>query len=296
MTELAPLAELLAEAGDLKRIRPAGDSRSLAERLFTSAWGRVVAGDPTLEVALDTTAAALAGARLGGIDGEVLRGAGLTGAEVRDVLRRSFDAVAGPVEPGLRAELRDRVGRPAAAPAAPGFVVALCAQARAGATRPGRRRLVVEPPESHGDHCLLVAVGAVLLAPGEGADAALPFLAGLAHHLHNARLPDGGFAGEELLGDLLAPVLEELRAQALAELPPALRPEVRAALALVPHASTPEARAFNAADVLDRVLQMRHHAEAAAFSLDRALGEMELVHAGPLQAFGMGVVSRAGLA
>ncbi len=58
-----------------------------------------------------------------------------------------------------------------------------------------------EPPENHAEHCLAVAVYGVLLAPRYGADPSVVFLAGLAHHLHNARLPDSGFTGEALLGD-----------------------------------------------------------------------------------------------
>ena len=62
---------------------------------------------------------------------------------------------------------------------------------------------MLEPPEGHGDHCLVVAVLAAVLAPRYGADPARPFLAGMAHHLHNAALPDSGFAGEMLLGEHL---------------------------------------------------------------------------------------------
>jgi hypothetical protein len=40
---------------------------------------------------------------------------------------------------------------------------------------------------------------------------------------------------------------------------------------------------------------MRHHARAAAFTLDVALDELDLVHAGPLQAYGLDVVAAAGL-
>ena len=71
-------------------------------------------------------------------------------------------------------------------------------------------RVVVEPPESHGDHCLTVAVYGVLVAPVFGADPVAPFLVGLAHHLHNVVLPDAGFAGEVLLGAALDRVLTTL--------------------------------------------------------------------------------------
>ena len=77
----------------------------------------------------------------------------------------------------------------------PGFVEALCRQPRAGATAPGRPRLIVEPPENHAEHCWAVAVYGALLADDVDADPADAFLLGLAHHLHNAVLPDAGFAG-----------------------------------------------------------------------------------------------------
>ena len=65
----------------------------------------------------------------------------------------------------------------------------------------------------------IVAVYGALLADDVGADPADAFLLGLAHHLHNAVLPDAGFAGEILLGDHLEPVLERLTERELATLP-----------------------------------------------------------------------------
>ena len=59
--------------------------------------------------------------------------------------------------------------------------------------------------------------------------------------------------------------------------------------------SVPEAQAFHAADVLDRVLQVHHHARAAAFTADQALVELELVHEGPVQAFHDEVLAASGL-
>ena len=168
-------------------------------------------------------------------------------------------------------------------------------QPRAGATAPGRPRLVLEPPESHGDHCYAVAVGAVLVGAPSGADLGTCFTGALAHHLHNARLPDSGFAGEVLLGEHLEAVMERLTADALDELPEPVRARVAAALGLNLHLDSPEARAVVAADVLDRVVQMRHHARAAAFTLDVALDELDLVHAGPLQEYGLAVVAAAGM-
>ena len=177
----------------------------------------------------------------------------------------------------------------------PAFVEALIRQPRAGATCPGKPRLILEPPEGHGDHCLAVAVLGVVLCAEYGADPAPVFLAGLAHHLHNATLPDAGFAGEVLLGVHLLPALRRLTNQALATLPAGLAAHTRDALALAADSGTPEGRAFNAADVIDRIMEVRHFAAVAGFTEAQATDDMELVHAGPLQDFHYQVMRRAGL-
>ena len=292
---LASLAPLATELCALKRVRDARGPDSLASRLFRRAWGALLAGQDPTACALQTTADALAAARLGGIDRIVLRECGVEGMEADAVLARSFDEVAGTLDPVLRDQLRAQLGREIPSGPAPSFAEALIHQPRAGATCPGKPRIVLEPPEGHGDHCLVVAVLAVLAAPRYGAAPTPPFLAGLAHHLHNATLPDSGFAGEMLLGKHLESVMRHLFARELATLPGPLAEAVRAALDHIGDASTPEGRAFHAADVMDRVLEMRHFAEAAAFTVDQALDDMDLVHAGPVQAFQRAALAEAGL-
>ena len=292
---LQALRPLLAEIGDAKRIRTAGAPGSLAEQAFARAWARLLEGEDAEAVALSETAAAVARARLAGIDGTVLGAAGLSPAEALAVLRRAFDEVAGPLDADLAGRLRAALPalRPAGPP--PSLAGALNAQPRAGATSPGKPRVIVEPPESHGDHCLTVAVYGCLLAPVLGADPVPPFLVGLAHHLHNVVLPDAGFAGEVLLGDALDRVLGTLEARELAGLPAPLADRLREVLALRADAVAPESQAFHAADVLDRVLQVHHHARAAAFTAAQALDDLELVHAGPVQSFHLDVLAAAGL-
>ncbi len=292
---LAGLSPLAAELGALKRVRDAREANSIASWLFRRAWRALAAGQDPASCALQTTADALAAARLGGIDGAVLRACGLEGVEADTVLARSFDEVSGPLDPALRDRLRAQLGREAPASPAPAFVEALIRQPRAGATCPGKPRIVLEPPEGHGDHCLIVAVLAVIAAPRYGSEPTAPFLAGLAHHLHNATLPDSGFAGEMLLAEHLQPVMARLFARELATLPAPLAAATRAALDHIGDASTPEGRAFHAADVMDRVLEMQHFAQVAAFTVDQALDEMHLVHAGPVQAFQRAALAEAGL-
>ena len=292
---LASVVPLAAELCDLKRIRDASSPDSLASRLFRRAWAALLAGQAVTEVAMGTTADAVAAARLGGINRAVLLDAGLSEQEAGAVLACSFDEVSAPIDAALAGQLHRHVGQPAYPGPAPVFAEALIRQPRAGATCPGKPRIVLEPPEGHGDHCLVVAVLAVLLAPRYSADPATAFLAGMAHHLHNAALPDSGFAGEMLLGEHLAPIMQRLFARALATLPAPLRDATAAALAHIQDASTPVGQAFHAADVIDRVLQMRHFDQVARFTVDQALDDMDLVHAGPVQAFHFAVLQDAGL-
>jgi 5'-deoxynucleotidase YfbR-like HD superfamily hydrolase len=177
----------------------------------------------------------------------------------------------------------------------PAFVGALCRQPRAGATAPGRPRLIVEPPENHAEHCWAVAVYGGLLADDVGAEPGDAFLLGLAHHLHNAVLPDAGFAGEMLLGPHLEPAMQRLTERAVSTLPAELADRVRELLDHRADAATPVGRAFRAADVLDRVLQCHHHARAAGFTADQALVDLELVHAGPVADYHHAVLAAAGL-
>ncbi len=288
------LTPLAGELGDLKRVRDAASPESLAVRAFRQAWARLSAGEPADTVALSVTAATLAAVRLGGLDAATLESLGV--AQPTQILQRGFDEVTGSVAPSLRAELRRHLGLAAPLGGVPAFVEALVRQPRAGATCPGKPRLVLEPPENHADHCLVVAVLGAVLAGHYGADPATVFVAGLAHHLHNAALPDSGFAGEVLLGEELAPLMARLFDREIATLPAPVAAVVRAALATIGDVQTPEGRAFNAADVMDRVLQMRHYERVAAFTTSQALGDLELVHAGPLQAFHQGVLVEAGLA
>jgi hypothetical protein len=295
LSTLAALRPLLAELGDAKRVRTAGAPGSLAEQAFGRAWARLVEGEDAEAVALSETAAAVARARLAGIDAAVLTAAGLSGDQAQAVLRRAFDEVAAPIDEQLAGRLRDALPALRTAGPPPSLARALNAQPRAGATSPGKQRVVVEPPESHGDHCLTVAVYGCLLAPVVGADPVPPFLLGLAHHLHNVALPDAGFAGEVLLGDALDEVIGTLEERELAGLPAALADRLRAVLALRADAVAPASQAFHAADVLDRVLQVHHHARAAAFTATQALDDLELVHVGPVQAFHLDVLAAAGL-
>jgi hypothetical protein len=120
-------------------------------------------------------------------------------------------------------------------------------------------------------------------------------LTGLAHHLHNAALPDPGYAGDELLGQYLPGVMARATAQAVQQLPAELQPLVTAALDRTRVVDTPASQAFHAADVFDRVLEMAWHDQSARFRLHQALGDLNIVHAGFTQQFHQQVLTAAGL-
>lgn len=286
---------LFRELGDLKRIRSADREGSIAERLFADAWAALIAGEPAAEVMARTVAAALAAARLGDLDLAKLRALGL-GEDAFATLERSFDEVASNLDPALAARLRPALAQGAPAPGpVPDFVGRLARQPRAGVTAPGKPRILLQPPENHAEHCLMVAVYAVIAAPGYDADPTPVFLASFAHHFHNAAMPDSGFSGEVLLGDALDAVIERAREMAMTELSEPLATEVRAALAPIGGDATPEARAFHAGDVLDRVLEIEQHLRAATVTMDDVLGEYGLVHDGPVKGFHDRVLRETGL-
>lgn len=292
----ARLRPLLGELGDLKRIRSAGRDGSVARRGFRQAWCELAAGEPSEAVAKRTVAAALAAARLGDLDGPKLLALGLPATEALEVLRRAFDAVAVDLDPALAAILREGLTlEPRREHGAPAFVHDLERQPRAGATCPDKPRIVLEPPEDHAEHCWAVAVFGVLLCPAYGADPVEVFTASLAHHLHNALMPDSGFTGEILLGDRLADVIDHATAHALLQLDEPLRDEVRRSRRILPDADTPEGRAFHAADVIDRVTQIAQHLRPASISMTTVLVELELVHDGPVKPFHDRVVAEMGL-
>ncbi len=297
LRSLTALAEAL---GDLKRIRDARSADSLATRAFRAAWQALCASTPTKEVADSITADALVATRLGAIDRATLQFSEVDGPQA--VMQCGYDDAAASLPARTRARLRLHVahltgdGWPTKPVfGSPPFVEKLAAQPRAGATCPGKPRIILEPAESHADHCLAVAVIGVTLSEFFGADPAIVFLAGLSHHLHNAILPDSGFAGEVLLGDKLAPLLQNLFAREIKSLPAHLVRPVRDGLATIADASTPEGQAFHAADVIDRVLQMRYYERVAIFRASYALDDLNLVHEGPVQAFHYTVLTDAGL-
>lgn len=292
---LAPraLLPLLRELADLKRVRSADQPGSLAERLFARAWTALAGGTEPDAVAGAILGDALAATRLSAIDTDTLGRCGVPHAEALRIRQKAIADVAGALDTQLHTLLSAETTMAAGHP--PGFVHRLARQPRAGATAPGKGRLAFDPTESHADHCAIVAVAGIILAPSWGADPITVFLAGLAHHLHNALLPDSGFAGEVMLGDWLDTIVHQATSLALDELPDLPREWVTAACRILPEPFGPEGQAFTAADTIDRVLQVEYHLRAAQFTMDYALRDMELVHAGPAKPFQDSVLRAMGL-
>ena len=278
---------LLTEIGDLKRVHAAHMDTSFATRAFLRGWGRLARGDDAATLAYEQAASAVAAARLGAIDGERLLALSLTEDEARDTLRRSLREVAEPLDPALTERLSGAMPvREAQTEAlAPPFAAALARQPRAGVTCPGRARVMLQPEENHADHSWTVAVYAFVLAPAFGADPARAWWFGMTHHLHSAAMPDAGFTGEMLLEPNLTRVIDAARDAALGELPDDLRAVIQPVFAEIAGEETPEARAFHAADVIDRVLEIQYHTRANGLTMDRVLNEYELVHDGPVKDF-----------
>ena len=295
-TDWLRTGRLFGELQDLKRQQPAHLTRSIATDLFVRAWRLLLDGADAAETADYITARAFTNVLLPGCDETFFGPAGLDYAQTAAILRRGLRATAGDRLPAALTERLDRqvdrltdeyhaeseVALPTELPPA---LKTLCRQARAGATRPGYARLVLLPPEMHSDHCLLTAVYAVVASAYYDADAGTAFLGALAHHLQNAILPDCGFSGEMLLEDLLEPVMATCRRRALDQFEPALRARITAALRHHESIDAPEGRAISAGDVLDRVLDVKWRTRAAAVTDADILGDLDLVHEGPLKDF-----------
>src|SRR5918998_417348 len=116
---------------------------SLAEQGFLRAWGALVAGVDPAAVALHETARALAATRLSAIDAEVLCGGGMCPRSADALLRHTVRDIAEDAELVGAEALAQAVAGGSQASDPPAFAVLLCNQPRAGATAPGRPRLVL---------------------------------------------------------------------------------------------------------------------------------------------------------
>ncbi len=146
---------------------------SLARRLHTESWQRLLAGEGARATMLATLAEALAATRLGNLDSAALARLGVAAPAAAQARLRAFATAAAPVEAELRLALRLHLpGRPVPTVALP---AALAAQAD---QPPG-----AAPGETLAEHSLRLALLAALLAAETGALAEVVFLAALAEAL-----------------------------------------------------------------------------------------------------------------
>ena len=300
MTIFTPdLLPLLRELGDLKRIRSAGRDGSVATRLFEKGWAAWLRGEDAEAVALRCMAQALAAARLGDLDHAKLSELGLSQSECLGVLERAIAEVEYGLNISLVGRLKEELSRPLDATfdanSLPQAIALLHDQPRAGVTGPGRPRIMLQPEENHAEHSFIVALYAGLLAPFYDANPARAFWHGMIHHLHSAAMPDAGYTGEVLLGDKLDTVIDCARDIALSQLPEDAAQTCRDHLHAIADDATPSARAFHAADVIDRVIEIEQHLKRSAVTMDIVLGDYGLVHDGPVKPFHDTVLREIGL-
>lgn len=304
------LNRLFIELQDLKRQQPAHLEKSIASSFFIESWKLLSYGKTPKSIALSMTTKGLLSIVLPGCDRQFFTTAGLNKTATEQILLKAFTEN---IEPKLTpdfanvliGEIPDIAEEFTNEPIAEfnqtefenkfWFVETLCRQPRAGATKPGEARLLLTPAEMHSDHCMLTALYAVLLSAGFNTDPGLPFLTGLSHHLHNAVLPDCGFAGEIALGDQLEPILDNARKKALEKVSPELKTLVEEAINNHENLGNAAGKASSAADVLDRVIDIKWRVRAASVTEKDVLDDLELVHEGPIQNFQTEILKSAGL-
>lgn len=290
------LLPLLREVGELKRIRSAGRRGSIAERLFADGWQGLIRGDSIDDVAFRIVAQALAATRLGDLDGFKLVELGLDVERGIAIQQLAFDEVAELLDAQLASDLRfSLTDITFSSSDLPAFVALLSEQPRAGVTCPNKPRLMLQPAENHAEHSLIVAVYAVLLSPLYHADPGSAFMAGMAHHLHSAAMPDSGYAGEILLGEDLLLVMANARKLVMAELSDTLQASVENVLQLIANDAEAAAKAFHAADVIDRVLEIEQHLRIRGATMSVVLDDYNLVHDGPIKPFHDQILAEIGL-
>lgn len=288
----------LREINDLKRLHAQNISGgSFASWLFRLACVPICTGAP-LQADM-WCSAFISGARLGAITPAVMKDVGISQSRRCTILKQAVSAhktIGDEIIATLSHTCAQYDSDYSESPfPSPDWVERLNVAPRAGATCPGKPRIVLEPPEMHGDHSLLVAVYGYLFSDLYGANREDAWLIGLCHHFHNAYLPDAGFTGETLLGHDLGFVLESLRARVLGTLPELYRSRLIRLFAEIERVETPVAKAFHSADTVDRVLQLEHYENAAQFRVQHAIVDLQLVHEGPTQAFQVELLNAMGL-
>lgn len=290
---------LFKELNELKRIKSnTSNGLSFAETAFAVAVE--YCDPPNSNKSIEQLVAMfLAGSRLGFLNYNNLSSVGLTADQILNIVRKTIDSFHVELD-ALKITLILDTSNSLVSFDVPKLrsnelVNGLISQPRAGPTTPGKPRVVLYPVESHADHCMMVAAYAFLLSPFYGSDPTDSFLIGLFHHLHNLTLPDSGYAGECLLGNHLTKSIESARSLAMSSLSSRTNSKLSCLFKEIEEASSPVAKAFHAADCLDRVLQMQYYETAHSFSVTHAIEELDLIHDGPVKSFQLDTLKSFGL-
>ncbi|ORE96055.1 hypothetical protein ATO13_04315 [Stappia sp. 22II-S9-Z10] len=288
----AALAPTLSEIAELKR-RPARlqGHRSMADEGFRRAFAALMAHEDADQVAAREVAAAAAQIALAPVNGPQLIAAGLDPDDRRVLYARAAARSLGPLDDDFAASLADALD--GLAPETPAFhaVDLLCSQPRGGALSEKAARIVRPPEEMQSEHAWCVAVIGALLQIRRGLSPGNAFLTGLAHHLPDAyALP--ARTEDSMPGAESQRAATRALARALDPCPAPLATAIEAAMLRRHDLADPGAEAFVAADLIDRVLQQRHYANAAGFSLSDAMDAREFVTAPELRDFQLDILAR----
>ncbi len=290
---------LFKELNELKRIKSnTSNDLSFAEAAFAVAVE--YCDPPNSDESIEQLVIMfLAGSRLGFLNYNNLSSVGLTADQILNILRETIDSFHVELD-ALKLNLELKTSKNLVSFHNPKLrsnelVNGLISQPRAGPTTPGKPRLVLYPVESHADHCMMVATYAFLLSPFYGSDPTDSFLIGLFHHLHNLTMPDSGYAGECLLGNHLTKSIESARSLAMSSLSSRTNSKLSCLFKEIEKASSPVAKAFHAADCLDRILQMQYYEKVHNFSVTHAIEELDLIHDGPVKSFQLDTLKSLGL-
>lgn len=279
------LSTAVGEIAALKRAAASGGHhRSMADEGFRRAWTRLVAGEPPEAVAVTEVAFAAAHIALGPVDAARLAEAGVEADDRLTIYTAAAERTLGPLPQPIAAALEDIAEGLQPIGESVQFVELLAGQARAGAISEGAARLVQPPEEMQSEHAWCVAAIGGLFEVRRGREPTSALLLGLAHHLRDAYRDPAAPAPDDQAA--------RSEARALAQCPDELAQTLAAHLAHREDTALAPVAAFLAADLIDRVLQQRHYANLAGFSLSDAMDTREFIGDDPLRTFQLEVLKR----
>lgn len=279
---------LLERLDALKRL-PAFDGGSIASRLFVDVAALLV------ESTADETEVLLDWLIVAGASGAVLGGCppGFLDVIGPDRWREMCQRACAHTLADAPAALRDRINhhfdalwsryfrrRTSAAAPARHWLGVLAALPRGGYSSVASGKCIPVPRETQGEHCLVTAIYAALIARARGVPAAGPCLMAMFHHLPAVMLPVIDHEGDAVLGrERVVAMEQEVLCAVLADFPQPFCDQLLAVFARY-NVETDPGDPFLIADVVDRAIGVRRHAAVAALTLETAVRDYELLNGG----------------